>query len=425
MTCTVDPGGDDAAVRWETLVRIAKETAPSAGRSRLAENGRAAIIGAGLGGLTAALALLRAGWRVRVYEQSPVLGEVGAGITLSPGSGRALATLGLERPLLDSSLPIPDIAFVHYQTGALLAGSFDKGAPPDHGLETPRHIHRADLHAILLAAVRGIDAEAVVTGKQLVGVEQPSSGVRARFADHTTADADLLIAADGARSAVRRQLFEDTAPDFAGQIAFRCLVPRELAAPFMNAGNAVVSIGPSRIFNRYVIRGGALVNVIGIAKSDRWKGEGWNTPASVSDFLLEYEGFHDDVIGLIRVSPPETLIKWGLFVRPPILTWSVGKVVLLGDAAHPILPFLGLGAALAIEDGIVLSRVLAEASTAEGAFKRFQDARFHRVETVRTQSILQGEIIQASDPDAVAVTGSPSQNVDLFDYDPTRVPLHV
>jgi salicylate hydroxylase len=386
---------------------------------------RAIVIGAGLAGLTAALALLRAGWRVRLYEQAEILGDVGAGITLSPGAGKALASLGLGPKLLAASLPIPDIAFVHYRTGELLAGVFDKGRPPDHGFEKPRHIHRADLHGILLRGVLGIDPEAVLTGKRLSGAVQDGAGVEARFADASTAAADILIAADGARSSVRRQMFDDSPPEFAGQIAFRCLVPHEHAAPFMGAGNAVVSVGAARIFHRYLIRGGALVNVIGIAKSDRWRGEGWNIPATVDEFLQEFAGFHADVLGLIRRSPPASLIKWGLFVRPPIAQWSVGRVVLLGDAAHPILPFLGLGAALAIEDGIVLMRALSQASSFESAFAAFQRARLERVEIVRTQSIRQGEIIQASDPDGSAVMRSPSQNVDLFAYDPCEAVIHV
>lgn len=391
----------------------------------IATPGSAAIVGAGLGGLTTALALLSAGWRVRVYEQACVLGEVGAGITLSPGAGRALASLGLGPALLAASLPIPDIAFVHYRTGALLAGVFDKGRPEDRGFEAPRHIHRADLHAILLAAVGAIDPEAVLTGRRLADVAQDGSGVTLGFADGAMAKADLLIGADGARSTVRRLLFDDTPPAFAGQIAFRCLIPAEDAAPFMGAGNAVVSIGAARIFHRYLIRGGALVNVIGIAKSDRWREEGWNTPAAVDEFLTEFEGFHADVLGLIRKAPPDSLIKWGLFIRPPLAQWSAARVVLLGDAAHPILPFLGLGAALAIEDGVVLTRALSLAPTVERAFAAFQEARTERVETVRTQTIRQGEIIQASDPDAPAVTRSPSQDVDLFDYDPRRAPIHV
>jgi salicylate hydroxylase len=383
------------------------------------------IIGAGLGGLTVALALLRAGWRVRVCEQAPELGEVGAGITLSPGAGRGLASLGLEDPLLANSLPVPDIAFVHYRTGALLAGVLHEGPPPDLGLDAPRHIHRADLHALLNAAVRRLDADAVATGKRLVDVAPDRAGVTARFADGGTARADILIGADGARSSVRRLLFEDSAPDFAGQVAFRCLISRDVAAAHLQGANAVVSIGNARIFNRYLVRGGALVNVIGIAKCDRWLEEGWNTRASVEEFLQAYEGFHDGVLNLIRLSPPSTLIKWGLFVRPPLAHWSLERVVLVGDAAHPILPFLGLGAALAIEDAVVLARALQLTHDPKAAFGGFQNARFQRVETVRTQSILQGEIIQASDPDARGVSSSPSQRTDLFSYDPCEVPIPV
>jgi salicylate hydroxylase len=397
---------------------------PSSGPA-IASPGSAMIVGAGLGGLTVALALLRSGWRVRVFEQAPQLGEVGAGITLSPGAGRGLASLGVEAEVLSHSLPVPDIAFVHYRTGELLAGVLREETPPDNGFETPRHIHRADLHAVLTAAVLRRDSEAIATGKRLVDLAPDRSGVTARFADGGSARADIVIGADGARSMVRKLLFDDTPPDFAGQIAFRCLIPRETAAGHMQGGNAVVSIGASRIFNRYLVRGGALVNVIGIAQCDRWVAEGWNTPATVEEFLQEYRGFHEGVLSLIRLSPPSTLIKWGLFVRPPLETWSSGRVVLVGDAAHPILPFLGLGAALAIEDAVVLGRALSLTADPRAAFAGFQNARFERVETVRTQSILQGEINQSRDPDAGGVTASPSQKTDLFGYDPCAAPLHV
>jgi salicylate hydroxylase len=333
--------------------------------------------------------------------------------------------LGIEPALLAASLSVPDVAFAHYRTGKLLAGVFDKGTPPDRGFETPRHIHRADLHAILLNAVRAADPGAVQTNKKFVSAEQDGARVIAFFADGSHAEADLLIAADGTRSAVRRQLFDDTPPQFAGQIAFRCLIPRDAAAPFITAGNAVVSVGAGRIFHRYVLRGGSLVNVIGIAKSDRWREEGWNTPATVAEFLVEYHDFHPDVTGLIQCAPQESLIKWGLFVRPPIAPWSIGRIALLGDAAHPILPFLGLGAALAMEDGVVLARALDVAPTIESALAAYQAARFERVENVRVQTIRQGEIIQATDPDHYGLTHSPSQNVTLFDYDPCTVPIHV
>jgi len=391
----------------------------------MTKNGDVAIIGAGLGGLTAALALQRQGWRVRVYEQAPVLGEVGAGLSLSPGAGRGLASLGVGPALLDASLPVPDIAFVHYRTGKRLAGALIQSVAPDRGFETARHVHRADLHAILLAAVGANDPDAVRTGKRLERVEQGAAHVVAHFADGEAVEAALLIGADGARSAVRRTLFDDQPPVFAGQIAYRCLIPIERAAPYLGGVNAMVSIGAGRIFNRYLIRKGALLNVIGIVQSDVWPEEGWNTPATVAEFAHAFEGFHAQVLSLIGCAPPGHLIKWGLFVRPPIATWSAGRVVLLGDAAHPILPFLGLGGALAIEDGIVLARALNEASSIEPAFAAFEHARKPRVETVRTQSIVQGEIIQASDPDGAGVGRSPSQNTTLFDYDPCTAPLAI
>jgi salicylate hydroxylase len=389
-----------------------------------ASPGRISIIGAGLGGLTAALALLREGWRVRVYEQAAVLGEVGAGITLSPGAGKALASLGLGPALLAASLPVPDIAFVHYRTGELLAGTFDKSTPPDHGFAKARHIHRADLHAILLAAVRAQDAGAVVTGARLLAVETKAATVTARFADASLATADALVAADGVRSTVRRLLFGDDSPVFAGQIAFRCLIPRAAAAPFMGAGNAVVSIGAARIFNRYLIRAGALVNVIGIARSDAWQQEGWSTPATVEEFAAQFAGFHQDVLGLISRAPAQNLIKWGLFARPRAEHWAQGRVLLIGDAAHPMLPFLGLGAATAIEDGIILARALASKPGFEAAFSAFQQARAERVETVRRESIRQGEIIQARNPDQADLTQAPSQNAAIFDYDPAAAPMN-
>jgi salicylate hydroxylase len=384
-----------------------------------------AIIGAGLGGLTAALALMRAGWRVRVYEQAPVLGEVGAGISLSVGAGRGLASLGLGPALLAASLPVPAVAFAHYRSGELLAGVYDNGAPPDHGFATARHIHRADLHAVLLAAVRAIDADAVLTGQHLIAADQDEHQARAHFADGSTVVADLLIGADGTRSAVRRAFFDQDAPQFAGQIAYRCLVPYELAAPFMGRGNAVVSIGASRMFHRYLVRGGALVNVIGIGRNESWREEGWNTPATNAEFLSDYADFHPDVTGLIAAAPPASLIKWGLFVRSPLDRWSIGRVLLIGDAAHPILPFLGLGAALAMEDGVVLARALAATPDLPAALGAYYAARSERVDSVRTQTIRQGEIIQSADPDRHGMGASPSQNVTLFEYDPTTVAIPV
>jgi salicylate hydroxylase len=235
----------------------------------------------------------------------------------------------------------------------------------------------------------------------------------------------MLIAADGTRSTVRGLLFDDPPPAFAGQIAFRCLIPREAAALYLSAGNAAVYVGPGRVFNRYLIRAGTLVNVIGLAQWDRWREEGWNTPATPAEFLEVFADFHPDVRGLIARAPADSLIKWGLFTRPPLEVWSAGPVVLIGDAAHPVLPFLGLGAALAIEDGLVLAQALAEAASPAAAFAAFQRARAERVDTVRRQSIRQGAVLQTGEPDRPALAASPSQDASLYDYDPRAVTIGV
>jgi len=388
----------------------------------------AAIIGAGIGGLTTALALLRRGWQVRVYEQAAVLQEAGAGISISPGAAAGLASLGLAPALLDASLPVARLAFVHFQTGEVLSSSAaGEPAGGDPGLLVARHIHRADLQSMLVQAVQALDPSALVLGRRLVRCEQGagvnSADVTAHFADGTQAVADVLIAADGVRSAARRELAGDDAPRFAGQVAFRSLIPQALAAPFLGAGNAVVSIGAGRIFHRYLIRGGSLLNVIGIARSDAWPHESWNTPASVDEFLALYRDFHADVTGLIERAAGPQLIKWGLFVRPPLARWSVGRIGLLGDAAHPILPFLGLGAALAIEDAVVLARALDEIPEPDIALASYQATRIARVEAVRLASISQGEIIQTAEVTRESLARAPARNEALFDFDPCRTPI--
>jgi salicylate hydroxylase len=385
--------------------------------------GTAAIIGAGIGGLTAALALLRAGWRVRIYEQASVLEEVGAGISISPGAGAGLASLGLAPALLRASLPVARLAFAHFQTGEVLASSPEpRSAGADPGIGVARHIHRADLQTLLLEAVLALDPQALVLGRRLVRLHE-GARVVAHFADGGSGEADVLIGADGVRSIARRELFGDGPARFAGQVAFRCLLPRALADPYLGAGSAVVSIGAGRIFHRYLIRGGSAVNVIGIARSDAWPHESWNTPATSEEFLALYHDFHADVTGLIRLAAGPELIKWGLVVRPPLPRWSSGRIALLGDAAHPILPFLGLGAALAIEDAIVIARALNAIPRLEAALDCYHATRLRRVESVRLASIRQGEIIQADGVTPESLAHAPATRDALFDFDPCSAPL--
>jgi salicylate hydroxylase len=185
----------------------------------------------------------------------------------------------------------------------------------------------------------------------------------------------------------------------------------------------MVSIGAGRIFNRYLIRKRTLLNVIGIVQSDVWPEEGWNTPATVAEFAQAFEGFHAPVLSLIGCAPTGHLIKWGLFVRPPLPRWNVGRIGLLGDAAHPILPFLGLGAALAIEDAVVLARALDEVAQLDTALECYQATRQLRVESVRLASIRQGEIIQTAEVTRQTLAHAPARDDALFDFDPCHAPI--
>ena len=380
------------------------------------------IVGAGLGGLTAAIGLARAGHRVTVFEQTPVLGEVGAGLTLSSGSMRCLEMLGVDvrvRAAADESTNLP---FLHYQSGALLRRGL-ADVKRAAAARPAQQIHRADLHAILVEALQQITPGAIALSHTLTSFEQDAAGVTLRFAHGGSARADLLIGCDGARSVVRGALLGPQPLRFSGQVAFRCLVPMEIAAPYLTMNAGAVYIGPGATFNRYPLRHGALMNCVGLARTDAWQHEGWNTPATHAEFLAQYADWHPEVRALIGVAPPAGIVKWGLFVREPPPAWSVRRVSLLGDAAHPMLPFLGLGAAMAIEDGAILARAITDYEDAAEALQRYEAARRPRVAMIYRESVRQGEFVQAIDPERYADTPAPAHDPAIFDFDPSGLAI--
>jgi salicylate hydroxylase len=390
----------------------------------MATKARILMVGGGLGGLTAALALIRLGHAVTVFEQASQLGDVGAGLTLSQGSQRVFQMLGIQDEVSALASVTLNFAFVHYKTGEPLHGQpdFTDGNAEVAGI-VGRHIHRADLHGILARAVERAAPGSIVLSHRGTAFESTKDGVRARFADGSVAEGELLIGADGVRSAVREALWGGGAPRFTGQAAFRCLIPIETARPFLSAGRAAVYQGPNRVFNRYTIRRGALLNCVAIARTDLWREEGWSTPATPDELVALYEGFHPDVTGLMAKAPPEHLIKWGIFDREPLPQWRQGRISLLGDAAHPMLPFLGLGAAMAIEDAAILGRAVEASGPTEEALRRYEDARRDRTKEIYRLSILQGNLVQARDPDNYVHTAAPAGNRQLYEFDPATVPV--
>jgi salicylate hydroxylase len=385
--------------------------------------GKVIIAGAGLGGLVAALALHDAGFAVEVHEQAAILGEVGAGLTLSRGAQHVFRALGIMDAVAAAACPAAHFPFLHYRTGAVLSGALDcgEGLPDDGTDDVGRQIHRADLHAVLVAALQHRAPHCLTLGHELVGIDDTGDGVRALFGDGSVAHGDALIAADGVRSAGRRLLWGADAPRFTGQIAFRFLVPRAEAAPFMGFGRGAVLLGPGRTFNRYSLRGGALVNCVGIARHDGWTDDGWSCAAQKSEVLDVFAGWHPDVTGLIGQAG--SLIKWGLFDRAPMARWSRGRATLLGDAAHPMLPFLGMGAAMAIEDGMILARCFAAESGVLAAFDRYEAARRPRTALLHAKSIEQGVLTQARDPENYDPGAAPASDPAIVAYDPVTAPI--
>jgi salicylate hydroxylase len=379
------------------------------------------LAGAGIGGLAAALALLRQGFRVRVFEQAPALAEVGAGLTLSAGAVRCLAHLGLAEPVERMIVRTPGFPFLHYQTGRLLAGAL-----PAPGSDRPAspplsggHMFRADLHRLLAEAVRAIDPDAIALGHGLTGFSQDADAVVLAFAHGPSARGQVLVGCDGVRSVVRAGVLGEARASFSGRIAYRFLLPAEAARPHLGeAGPAAVFIGPSKTINRYLISNDRVLNFVALSRSDRWSAEGWSHPATREEMIAEFEGWHPDLLALMALAPADKLIRWGVFQHPPQETWTRGRVTLLGDAAHPMLPFLGLGAAMAIEDGVILGRAFAEADGIESALHLYQAARIPRTTRVFHGSRLQGEIFDTLDPEHYPPANAPAHDPALSAFNP-------
>jgi len=380
------------------------------------------IVGGGIGGLTAALALLRQGCEVEIHEAARVAGEVGAGISIGPTASRGLYSLGLQAALEEAGdRPQGASAALHYQTGEVLGGAFKdrQWKPEEFG---PTHmIHRADLFTILSQAVHDLAPRALHLNRRFEAFEQHEDQVTVRFADGHVAQGAALIGCDGVRSAVRAQMFGAESPRFTGQVAYRFLVPMAQALPYMTASPSGPYVGPGRSMTRYPIRHGALVNCAAFVTTDAWTGEGWSERCSIEELQALFEGWHPDVQGLARNAPAEATAKWALYDRDPLDSWVQGHVALLGDAAHPMLPFLGLGAAMAIEDAVVLGRAFGKTGNVAEALALYERARVERASLMLLESRRQGQAFSEGPCGAVQRTQTTHQQ--RMQYDPATVPL--
>lgn len=355
---------------------------------------RVLIVGGGIGGLTAALALSRAGHSVRLYEQAPAFGEIGAGIMLTPNATRVLRHFGLGAALDRSGMRPPASRYRRFDDAALMGD-----APLADVMESTYgapwlHIHRSDLLDALLSAVRKQGGTDLYAGHRATGCAQAGAGATVQFGNGASAAGDLLVACDGMRSTVRARLAEYAQPRFRGQVAWRALAPAGGLPERVSDRASVVWIGEDRHIVQYALRGGSLVNYVAIAAQQEWAQEGWNRPAGLEEVQREFAGWHEDVQSLLSATPAGALYKWGLFDRDPLEQWVYGRIALLGDAAHPMLPFMAQGSAMAIEDAAVLARCLEAFDDLEVALSRYQAVRGERTARVILQSRAQTNLYQ-------------------------------
>lgn len=389
---------------------------------------RIAIVGAGLGGLAAAIALERDGHDVTVFEQASELGEIGAGIQLSPNATRVLASFGLLDAVGEVAVRPVTGDLRRWQDGSPLV-SQPLGDEVAELFGFPYfHVHRADLHRMLASGVR--DAT-VRLDHRLEGLSTVGEGVRLTFEGGRVADGfDAVVGADGIHSAVRSELFGPESPRFSGNCAWRGLVPANEVADLGLPVASHAFLGPGQHFVCYYVSAGRFVNWVGVAPTETWTLESWTAPGELSEAVADFDGWCDTVIGLISALGDRTPYRFALYDRDPLEVWGEGPVTLLGDACHPMLPFMAQGAAQAIEDAAVLAGCLRGSTDVSPALRRYEDLRRERTARVQLAArsnetlfhLPDGPDQAARDERLAAPTNSGThRNAWLFDYDATSV----
>jgi salicylate hydroxylase len=386
---------------------------------------RVAIVGGGLGGLAAAAFLRQAGVHATVYEQARALREVGAGIMVPPNAVRMLRRLGVLGPFRQRAVRL-DIGweFRRWQDGTVLSAQDLAAKSARLYGEDTYTTHRADLLDSILSAV---PAGTVQLGKRLDDFSvSAGGGVSLRFADGERIQADVLIGADGIHSMIRAALTEPVPPVHSGMSAFRALVPAEAAPDFARRPAQSVWLGPGHHVVHYPVSGGELINMVAVGPAEDRDTESWTATATVEEFVAEYKGWDDRLTTLIKAA--RTPGRWALLIRQPLPRWTWGPVTLLGDAAHPMLPFLGQGAAQAFEDAATLAVCLAaDQDDPQEALRRYEAKRIDRASRVQLGSHARADFNHLPDgpgqlarDDELRAADPLAANAWLYAHDPVR-----
>ena len=334
------------------------------------------IVGGGIGGLFAANALIAQGMKVAVYEQAPALGEVGAGVFLTPNSVRQLQRVGLLAEVETWGSRVGPGSHYFRQDGTPIA---PVQVTNSSGWNATFGMHRADFVQFLAKA---LPAGVVHVGHRGIGFEQVGDIARVTFANGATAEADIVIAADGIHSELRPFVYPPSAPVFSGSVAYRGLVPHE-RMPDWPVDRWQMWLGKGKHFLVFPLRAGKLINFVGFVPADEEMKESWSAPGDPDMLRAEFAGW-DPRIGALLQNVQMTF-RSALYDRDPLPVWTKGRLSLLGDAAHPMLPHLGQGANQSIEDGIALATILARAGKANwpAALLAYERLRRERVAAVQ------------------------------------------
>lgn len=333
------------------------------------------ILGAGIGGLTAAIALARRGARVSVLEQAEAATEVGAGLQITPNGSAVLEALDLGERMRRIGTTLEAVELRDHQSDRPVLRMDMRAAR--HGNPAPYLlVHRADLIEMLAASAKR-HGVSLLFGKQVTGVAIGFDQATLPLEDGTKRACRILIGADGLRSLTRQAMNVRKQPEFTGQVAWRATVESRFLPAYDLPPVATVHMGPKRHLVTYPLRGGRLINIVAVEERDSWAAEGWRHRDDPDNLRESFAGFSPEIRRLLSLV--EEVHLWGLFTHPVAETWYQGGTTILGDAAHPTLPFLAQGANMAIEDAWVLAEEMDRHDDLQEGFSAYQERRRHRV----------------------------------------------
>ena len=358
-----------------------------------------AIVGAGIGGLAVSACLRKAGLETTIYEQAPAFARIGAGIQMSPNAMRVLYGIGIGERIREIAFEPPHWRNRDSDTGRM---SNEHPLGPDafarYGVPYVL-MHRGDLHAALHGAVPD---ETIRFGHKLIGIDQSDRGVTLAFENGSTAIADAVIASDGVHSPVRDWMLGVEAPTFTGRLAYRTVFPTALLNGYGIMDDSVKWWGPDRhIVIYYVTSAREEIYFTTSQPEPDFQVESWSETGDVDELRAAFSDFHPDVRAVVGACP--AVHKWAIFERDPLIRWSEDNVTLMGDACHPMTPYMAQGAANALEDAVVLSRCLTNGGTDDvaKAFQRFEAARKPRTSEIQATSHRNEFMREKTDPDWV------------------------